>query len=213
MASQLCDADIRPALIRFLMSQLSAGEESVVLEELGVRCGQSRADVAVVNGHIHGYEIKSPRDSLRRLTSQACTYSKCFDRATVVVSSPHVRGVEEILPAWWGILIVEATNAEIEFVSYRQAADNPSLDFRVLAEFLWRDDALALLQRYGLSRGLSSKPRGAIWDRIFDQLPPDAISAAVRAKLKARKERSDQLPRSRDGESSQVASTPQQSRA
>lgn len=63
----LCDADIRSVLRSRLSFQHAAEADTVVIEELGLCRGQVRVDVSVVNGLLHGYEIKSDRDSLRRL--------------------------------------------------------------------------------------------------------------------------------------------------
>jgi hypothetical protein len=41
----------------------------------------------------------------------------------------------------------------------RSAGPNPAPDPRAMAEFLWRDDALALLEARGAARGMRGKPR------------------------------------------------------
>ena len=46
-----------------------------IVEELGLCQGVARVDLAVVNGTIHGYEIKSERDTLTRLSGQAEIYN------------------------------------------------------------------------------------------------------------------------------------------
>ena len=51
--------------IDFYFRQLWDGKGKIDVEELGVCRGRVRVDVAVVNGTLHGYEIKSDRDSLR----------------------------------------------------------------------------------------------------------------------------------------------------
>lgn len=48
--------------------------ERLVVEELGLFHGASRVDLAVVGRSLHGYEIKSDRDSLDRLEQQAADY-------------------------------------------------------------------------------------------------------------------------------------------
>lgn len=79
--------EIRQAL-RLRLSNKHAKEadtvfaNTVFIEELGICCGQGRIDLAVVNSLFHGYEIKSDRDSLRRLDNQVELYSKVLDRAT-----------------------------------------------------------------------------------------------------------------------------------
>ena len=65
-------------------------------------------------------------------------------------------------------------------------AKNPSRDARALVELLWLEDSIALLERHGLDRGVRSKPRRIIWDRICESLDIEVIAAAVRAHLKTR---------------------------
>lgn len=64
--------------------------------------GACRVDVCVINGHLHGYEIKSDVDTLRRLPLQQQFYSDVLDKATIVVGQRHLDHALETLPAWWG---------------------------------------------------------------------------------------------------------------
>jgi hypothetical protein len=74
------DVAIRPALRSRLLVEHAHDPETVLIEELGLRRGLVRVDIAVVNGLLHGYEIKSDRDSLRRLAKQVDVYSAVLDR-------------------------------------------------------------------------------------------------------------------------------------
>jgi hypothetical protein len=57
------DNVIREALKRHL-NHLHAGDAKLrIIEELGVEHGAARIDIAVINGVLHGYEIKSDRDT------------------------------------------------------------------------------------------------------------------------------------------------------
>jgi len=183
------DAHIRPALRQSLRDQLDPADDAVVLEELGINRGKVRVDLAVVNGIIHAYEIKSDRDSLRRLSTQAVLYGKCFDRASIVVGNRYVVAAQSVLPQWWGVILVETVDDQPTFRPMRAASANPAPDTRTLVELLWRDDAVELLNRHGFGRGLSGKPRSVIWDRLCELLPAEVIGAAVRANLKARQGR------------------------
>lgn len=182
------DADIRAALKTKLGVTHANQADTVVLDELGVCCGEVRVDVAVVNGKFHGYEIKSDRDSLRRLARQVDLYGKVLDRATLVAGDRHLDSALRILPDWWGVLRVESARNRLRFKTVRRPRNNPARDARVLAEFLWLDDALRLLEQHGLDRGVRSKPRRMVWDRISESLAIDVIAAAVRDHLKARPE-------------------------
>ena len=64
------DSDIREVLLDSWQKKYFSDESTRVFEELGLCQGDARVDVAVVNGSIHGFEIKSERDSLDRLSNQ-----------------------------------------------------------------------------------------------------------------------------------------------
>lgn len=183
----LSDADIRPALRARVLAPHHGDPDTVLLEELGVCRGLVRVDLAVVNGIIHGFEIKSDRDTLRRLEGQIESYSKVLDRATLVTSERHVDDALRLVPAWWGLLRIDMTrHGGMRFAAVRRGRANPALDARALVELLWLEDALELLEQHGAARGVRGKPRRFVWDRVVESVEQDVIAAAVRAKLKAR---------------------------
>ncbi len=184
------DVDIRPVLRRSLLAS-TAGEDSVVVEELGLCRGRVRVDLAVVNGSLHGYEIKSDRDSLDRLAGQADVYSKVLDQVTLVVGERHLAHAMNRIPAWWGITRVDDTSAGPELHLVRAEGENPARDPRALVELLWLPEALAILEARGQARGMRGKPRRLVWDRLCESLDTEEISSAVRAHLKARARTSD----------------------
>jgi hypothetical protein len=53
------DRDVREALHRKVLKEHHGDADTLVLDELGLRHGTCRVDIAVVNGYLHGYEIKS----------------------------------------------------------------------------------------------------------------------------------------------------------
>jgi len=180
----ISDADIRPRLRRQIAWSTTA--DTVILDELGIARGQARVDLAVVNGHIHGYEIKSDRDTLRRLDRQIELYGKVFDRVTIVVGIGHINDVLNSVPSWWGVLRAEPEARGIRFDVLRTNGANDQIDTRTLVEFLWLDEALALLETRCSLRGLRGKPRRTIWDKLCEHFELDEITAHVRACLKVR---------------------------
>lgn len=182
----LYDSGIRPALRSWLLRKHTAEVDTVIFEELGLCRGQVRVDVAVVNGLLHGYEIKSDRDSLRRLAVQVEIYGKVLDRATLVVGERYLAEVSNIVPGWWGILYVYSTAKGLRFKTVRRSRNNPHRDPHSLVELLWLDHAIALLQERNAARGVRGKPRRFVWDRICSSFGVDEIAAAVRTRLKAR---------------------------
>jgi hypothetical protein len=182
----LSDADIRPALRARLLATNANECDALILDELGICRGQVRVDMALVNGHIHGYEIKSDRDSLRRLSGQIALYSKVLDRATLVIGARHMAEALSMLPPWWGVIRVDAIKHGLRFRTVRRGKKNPARDPRALVELLWRDDAIAMLQERKLDKGIRGKPRRLVWDRVCEHFHVNDISAAVRENLKAR---------------------------
>lgn len=185
-ATSLRDAHIRPALKERLLREHAHDADTVLIEELGICQGQVRVDLAVVNGLLHGIEIKSDRDSLRRLAGQAHIYSKVFDKTTLVVGARHLVEARKIVPTWWEILLVEPTEQGPQFNTIRQGLKNPCLEPRLLVELLWLDESVALLEQRGVARGLRGKPRCVVWDRVCAHLTAQEIAAAVRCRLRAR---------------------------
>ena len=182
----LTDQAIRSALRTHVLKLHSRARKSVLLEEVGLCRGLARMDVVVVNGRLHGYEIKSDRDSLRRLPAQVKAFGKVFDRLTLVVGDRHRARAGKTLPRWWGIIQVTSTPTGPHFRVVRRPEDNPRRDPRALVELLWADDARALLEARGAARGVRAKPRRFLWDRIVQQLELSEIAFAVRGRLKAR---------------------------
>lgn len=181
------DQDIRPVLRDRILASHLGDPSTVLLEELGICSGLVRIDMALVNGKIHAYEIKSDRDKLDRLRTQVELYSKVVDRATLVTSERHLPAAEQMIPSWWGIQKVTASSAGAPVLkTLRRGRLNPSREARALVELLWLEDALELLEAHSAVDGFRSKPRRFVWDRVCETVELQDIAAAVREKLKAR---------------------------
>lgn len=178
------DADVRPVLRARVREAHARDPETVVFDELGVCRGQVRIDLAVVNGEFHGFEIKSDRDSLRRIERQVAVYNKVLDRATLVVGDRYLDAAAACVPSWWGILRIGGPATAPRLSPVRKGRRNPSRDAYALVELLWLEHAIALLAARQLDRGIRGKPRRVVWDRVCEHLTIDEISSAVRAHLK-----------------------------
>ena len=102
---------------------------------------------------------------------------------------PALQRYLQLVPGWWGVLLVRAGAGGIAIDPIRPAARNPDQDPRALVELLWRDEALELLTHHNAAAGVRSKPRPAVWDRVCEVLDPSEIQAAVRCRLKTRRAR------------------------
>lgn len=184
------DQDIRRALRADVETKHRNDPDTRILDELGLRQGEVRVDLAVVNGVLKGYEIKSAADTLRRLPSQVRVYGEVLDFATIVLAEEHRDDALQLIPPWWEVFIAHGPGPEIHLELAREGQTNPCINKRALAELLWHGQALALLRARDAHRGLARLPRARAWDRIAEVCSLDEIRAAVRRELKERQRRS-----------------------
>lgn len=180
------DRDIRGALVQHLQQCHGSEPDTLIRHEVGICAGRRRVDVAVVNGEIAGYEIKSDEDTLARLEGQAAAYGQVLDRATIVTTVRHVDRAVAGLPGWWGVMVARPEREGVVVARVRKGRRNSNLDPYALAQLLWRDEALAELVDRGLARGLSAKARHYIWVALIEAVPLTELRSVVRARLKAR---------------------------
>ena len=203
--SPLRDRDVRAVLLAEL-SQRYADDGSLIIEELGLRQGETRVDVAVVNGEISGYEIKSAADTLARFPHQQALYSEVLDRAWLVTTSERIEQLKSTLPEWWGLIATsERENVDgVQLDTVREATRNTDQNPLAIVQLLWRDEALGLLAAIGAEKGIMSKPRAVLWNRLTEMYALDELCAEVRTTLKARVNWRSGQPRSRGGVKSPV---------
>lgn len=180
------DAHLRTALKHDLQSHYATDPETVVIEELGILHGRCRIDIAVVNGRMHGYELKSDRDTLSRLPEQVQAYSAVFDCVTLVVGERHVRRAIEIVPDWWGVSVGRFDSGNLSIHHLKLPLTNPAPEAMSVVRLLWRNEALSLLGEVGSARGARSKPREWIYVELVAAASPAYLRSAVRQCLKNR---------------------------
>ena len=180
------DIDIRKRLTVLLRDTFQPEDPtSRIVDEFSLCQGTSRIDMAVINGFFHGYEIKSERDTLNRVDSQFETYSKTFDYLTFVVSEKHLAPIKHKIPRWCGIMIAEQNGDEVTIRELRKPKHN-SVDPHSIVQLLWKDEALALLQDLGYTKGFASKNKKEIWAKLESSVTTDELSSYVRTTIKQR---------------------------
>lgn len=183
------DLIIRSAL-KEALSKLHARDKKLrIIEELGVNHGTARIDIAVVNGIMHGYEIKSDQDTLQRLPEQMNIFNAVFDKVTLVVGKSHLYNAITIIPDWWGIIVAKAEpNGSIIFNIIREGENNKEQDSVSVARLLWREEALKILEETGKAQGFYSKPRASIYGKLATVLDQKTLKAKVRETIFFRSE-------------------------
>lgn len=148
--------------------------------------GSSCIDVAVITpAALSGFEIKSWRDSLKRLEQQARDYSRICSSCTLVATVRHMDAATAMLPDWWGLLLATQSGEAVTLLPIRAMQANPRIDVRALAFLLWKPEMLAILAANGVTR-VASKPRNFLATILHDRVPLPVLHGAILAALVSR---------------------------
>jgi hypothetical protein len=83
----------KAALLQHLLHKGAVAEDVVIISELALESFSRRADLALVNGSIELFEIKSEADTLTRLAGQVETFSRFCDKLHVVGAPCHIDNI------------------------------------------------------------------------------------------------------------------------
>lgn len=181
------DGDVRKAAHEKLLAHAKERDDTIVIDELGLHNGACRVDIAVVNGHIRGIEIKAEADNLNRLASQVSAYGTVVDTATLIVAKRHLDAALKALPEWWGIIVAtRCANHSIRFNRVRSDRVNRHVEPLKLLRLIWRTEAVELLAALKPGLNASSWNRDQLYAEIARILPKTRLRAEVRRILKAR---------------------------
>jgi hypothetical protein len=161
---------------------------TLVRNELGLCLGEARVDVAVINGSLVGYEIKTANDRLDRLAGQVKLYSKVLDQVVLVVATRHLSRALSLVPDWWGIWQIDQLDGDVSFAPLRSPSYNSATSPLSVAQLLWRDEALVLLAERSLDRGLRTATRWRLWEALVEHLEADDLGLEVCRRLRARRD-------------------------
>lgn len=146
----LNDKELRNILLLELNEIYKYDYNTKIINELGIDYGSSRVDIAVVNGIIHGYEIKSDVDTLNRLPRQISYYDKLFQRMTIVSTGKYYEQIMQMVPSWWGIKIVSKDN--LRLITKRKGRYRNQQDKEILLKLLWKKDLEDLVDYVNLPK-------------------------------------------------------------
>lgn len=184
---QLRDGDVRQAAYGRLLSHARACPDTLVIDELGLDHGASRIDIAVINGHIRGLEIKAEADTLERLPRQVVAYGDVVDKASLIVAPRHLDAAMDIIPGWWGVVVADRGSRQgITFHRIRPERANRHVNPLVVARLLWRPEVQRILEGLGVAKRDLRAPREELYQRLVVELPARRLALEVRTTLKTR---------------------------
>lgn len=181
------DGEIRIALHATMLQAYHECKETLVIDELGLIHGKNRIDIAVLNGCLHGYEIKSSKDTLNRLDAQLDVYVECFEKLTLVVAPNHLSEVLEIAPMWSEVVVAEKDPSKggIDFVQVREGHLNPDVNKISFAHLLWKNEALELLDKLNAPHSKKVK-KIELYKTLAELVTVSELTALVKAQFMKR---------------------------
>lgn len=186
--NRMLDKDVRQAVKDKILKAHINDPSTLVIDELGLDHGRNRVDIAVINGELHGYELKSDSDNLLRLPQQSMAYSSIMDKVTLVVGEKHVQEAINIIPDWWGVKIATMNpRGGVNIATYRRNKKNKDIDPLELSKLIWKEEALALLAiKIKVDWRIRKLTRKDIYKLIVDTFSLNEIRDNTRVILKSR---------------------------
>lgn len=158
---------------------------SKVVEEFSLPVAKARIDIAVINGSLHGYEIKSASDTLQRLPSQIEAYTKVFDYLSIVTENKYHERIVESIPSWIGIIVCNDKNGIQTIKQIRKPKLNKNKEGVFIAKLLWREELIDILNAHRIP--YRKKDRNwLLCETLSSNLDIKTLSSIVREKLKGR---------------------------
>lgn len=179
------DPCIRQLLKETELAHYINDNSSKVVNELSLPVAGARIDMAVINGSLHGYEIKSASDTLQRLPSQIEAYSKVFDYLSIVTESKYFLKLKKTIPSWVGLIVCDDKDGVKTAKQVRKPILNKKVEGFYIAKLLWKEELIDCLTEYRIP--FKKKDRTWILCEILESnLDIQTLSLAVRNKLKSR---------------------------
>jgi hypothetical protein len=143
----------------------------------------------VINGSLHGFEIKSAADTLMRLPQQLELYGQCLEKLTIVCAEKHLLGVCDLAPPWCGIMkVTEGPRGGIMFITVREPKRNPNVQPYRLAHLLWRSEAVAILTQANASQKVLRAPRKTLYKSLAAKFSVAEIIAFIKQSMASRQD-------------------------
>jgi len=184
--------DIRMALRQWVHNKFELKHDDILINELGFSNKDPlstvdysfRADLALANGRLVGFEIKSQKDNLKRWLSQMTAYTNVFDEIWLCSHGKHLYQALEMTEKHIGVLAVDDSGS---ITVIRYAEKNTKSNFYDLSGLLWKDELLDYALLNNVSEIKSRMTKNEIRDILSKYSNLMQLKPYVLQKLKERK--------------------------
>lgn len=183
--------EIRLNLRSWVKTHMRPSVNDVLIDELGFSNRTKakspdktfRADLALANGRLVGFEIKSGNDSLHRWPGQCEAYFRVFDEIWLCTHGRHLEKALPITPKEAGIIVVDDLGG---MAIVREASAHKRLNIYDLSGLLWLDELKKLCSQNNL--GFKSRDtKTALREIVSQSLSIDVVRDYVLSRIKERK--------------------------
>jgi len=178
------DRDLRNLTLQQLYQKHNGEKDTRIINEMGLINGASRIDIAVVNGVLHGYELKSESDNLMRLPQQIKNYNRIFERMTIVVDPKYLCEIKELIPNWWGIMVVRKDKRGLR--ELRKGRKIKTQDEEALLNLLWKDEYNELIDLLGYPKKYKKLLKKDLFEIILNDKRKSIIKKYIYDALRKR---------------------------
>jgi len=183
--------EIRINLRSWVEANLGSHPCDVFIDELGFSNRREdknldrtfRADLALANGRLVGFEIKSGNDSLSRWPSQCEAYFRVFDEIWLCTHSKHLERALSITPKETGIIIADDFGG---LVLFRKPSSHKRISLYDLSGLLWRDELLGICEEYAIDFKRKDT-KSVLREKVSHSIEAEIIRNYVLQCLKVRK--------------------------
>lgn len=141
---------------------------------------RARIDLlALFPEELHGFEVKSAHDRLKRIHRQARAYSRYCSRLTLVIHPKHAAEVVKKIPACWGLVLATGSGKDIQFQELRPTQPNELLCHSAVLGLLWKAELCAVLREVNYPKGVSTLSHARLVSTLQRYLDPETIVPVV----------------------------------
>ena len=149
------------------------------------RVGSAKADLVILNGTSHVYEIKTEYDSTDRLANQIENYLRAFDRIHIVAHEKHLEKAREIVGDKVGLMVL---TEKYTIRTIREAVSNKrNVAPEIIFDSLRRSEYCEILKaEFGFVPDVPNTRIFLECKKLFAKLDPEGVHDRLVTMLKNR---------------------------
>ncbi|EAM1086326.1 ABC transporter [Salmonella enterica] len=150
MAELLREQEVKVALIEWLYKK-GMLSDATIINEMVVANWSRRADLAIANGSLQAFEIKSDFDSLKRLDGQLKIFKSSFEKVTIVCAPKFTSEVSKRVSSDVGVVEFQSNNSGVRFKIIQKGRVCSRLNKFIYLGFLLKSELKDLLNQHGIT--------------------------------------------------------------